>query len=113
VFFCDVGILAKECGGAADYLHYGGIGGECQGIGDVLRLQITLVPQLYLDELLRAQRIVERRYQGWTEPVLPNVNGRIQMMRFCPELGALATLQFLILPGFVMNPRTSSGVPFQ
>ena len=113
MFFCDVGILAKECGGAPDYLHYGGVGGERQRIGDVLRFQIVLVPELYLDELLRAQRIVERRNQRWSEALLSNVNGRIQMMRFRAKLGPLATLQFFILPGFVMNPRTSSGVPFQ
>jgi hypothetical protein len=41
------------------------------------------------------------------------VNRRIQMMRFCAQLCPLPTLQFLILPGFVMKPRTSIGVPFQ
>jgi hypothetical protein len=35
------------------------------------------------------------------------------MMRFRAQLRPRPTLQFLILPGLVMNPRTSIGVLFQ
>ena len=45
--------------------------------------------------------------------MLPDVHRRIEVMRFRTQLRTLAALQFLILPGFVMKPRTSMGVPFQ
>ena len=45
--------------------------------------------------------------------MLSDVHGWIQVVRFRAQLRTLSTLQFLILPGFVMKPRTSIGVPFQ
>jgi hypothetical protein len=45
--------------------------------------------------------------------VLSNVHRRTEMVRFGAKLRPLLALQFLILPGFVINVRTSIGVPFQ
>ncbi len=112
-FLVEVRVFSKQSRGASYYLHDRRVSGERQRVCHILRLDLALVSELHLDELARSQRIIERADQGRGKTVLANVHRRIQVMRFRTQLRALATLQFLILPGFVMKGRTSIGVPFQ
>src|SRR5438874_2381488 len=96
--FLDVRILPKQRSRAPDHLHHGGVGGKRQRICDIARRKFILVAQFYLDELARPQRVVERADDGGRESLLPDVNGRIEMVCLRSQLGALPTFQFLILP---------------
>ena len=97
----------------ADYLNDRGVGGERQGVGGVLRLDLVLVSQLFLHQLSRAQSVVQRAYQIRSKPVLPDVHGRIEVVSLRPQLRALFPFHCRIFPGLVMNGRTSIDVPFQ
>ena len=84
-----------------------------QRVCHLLRLHVVLVPQLHFHQLARAQCVIKSAYQRGREAMLPHVNGRAEMVCFGAQLCTFFPLQFLILPCFVMNVRTSIGVPFQ
>ena len=109
----DLRILAEQRGRPADHLNDGGIRRQGQRIGNVLRLDIIVRTQLHLDQLPRTKRVVQRADERWRQTLLSDMNQRIEMMRLGAELRALSSLQFFILPGLVMKPRTSIGEPFQ
>jgi hypothetical protein len=84
-----LGILAIERRRPPDDLDDLGVERARQLVGGIANVELRLTAELELDELARAERVVERLEKRRRHPVVTDLDERLQVVRLGAQRGAL------------------------